>query len=1031
MLKKLIDRPITVTMGLLVIMVLGIVSIRMLPVSLIPDIDIPNITVQVTAPGLSSREIDETVLRPLRQNLVQISYLEEVRSEASDGNGRIRLDFAQGADMDYVFIEVNEKIDRSMGSLRNIDRPKVLKAGASDIPAFYVNLTLKNGETTVREEDTDRELFPVSEEFSELSMFASEVISKRIEQLPQVAMVDISGYVEPELLVIPDEPALRQAGITLQEFESAVKSADIKLGNLSIRDGEYTYSVKFQSVAADKDDIENIRINRNGRIFTIGDLASVIEHPVKRTGLVRSDGKDAISMAVIKQNDAKMADLKDSMESLMEQFTKDYPEIEFTITRDQTELLEYSISNLVQNIIVGIILACIIIFLFMQDFRSPALVAFTIPSALIFSILVFHLAGLTINIISLSGLLLGVGMMVDNTIVLTDNITARWMRGDDLRTAVLKGTSEVTAPMLSSVLTTCAVFIPLIFVSGTAGAMFYDQAMAVTIVLLTAYLVTITVIPVYYWCWYRKLPSFRPSPFLSRFNFDIITHVYEKGLEFFFRHRWFGWSIFGISAAGIAVCMIMMPKSKLPEITYTDTLLKIDWNDNISLEINTARTVSIENAIEESAGTGPEKAGGIRTTSMVGNQQFVLSHTEGTSLSGAVLYIKCPDASSLERMRVKVSELISSEWPEAVFSFEPSGNIFDMVFSDNEAELVARIRPASLPWIDAGRLGNLLDDMDRSVPGIEVPPLPLKKDVLYVADPEMMILYGIGYETLLDALRNSLNENDLFTIIQGNRTLPVVMGVDRRSLDDIVEGTFITTSEGTEMPVSSFMKQTWEEDLKSIVSGIEGNYYPLELSLEDRKPAELMSEIRETIRENGDFEVDFSGSYFSNMKMVREMILVLIISIVLLYLILASQFESLVQPLIVLSEIVIDLFFALAVLWICGVSVNLMSMIGLVVVSGIVINDSILKIDTINKLRKDGMEIREAIMTAGHRRLKAIIMTSLTTILSVCPFLVRGSMGDDLQYPMSLVIVAGMTAGTLISLFFVPILYYEVYRFRK
>ena len=201
---------------------------------------------------------------------------------------------------------------------------------------------------------------------------------------------------------------------------------------------------------------------------------------------------------------------------MMSDFASDYPDISFTLTRDQTQLLEYSINNLVQNIVVGIVLACLVIFLFMRDFRSPALVSLTMPSALIVSMVFFHVLGISNNIVSLSGLLLGVGMMADNTIILVDNITSRWLRGAALRDAVVEGTKEVAGPMLSSVLTTCAVFIPLVFVSGIAGELFFDQAMAVTIVLLTSYVVTLTVIPVYYYCWYRGLPSFRPNPFLER-----------------------------------------------------------------------------------------------------------------------------------------------------------------------------------------------------------------------------------------------------------------------------------------------------------------------------------------------------------------------------------------------------------------------------------------------------------------------------------------------------------------------------------
>ena len=266
-----------------------------------------------------------------------------------------------------------------------------------------------------------------------------------------------------------------------------------------------------------------------------------------------------------------------------------------------------------------------------------------------------------------------------------------------------------------------------------------------------------------------------------------------------------------------------------------------------------------------------------------------------------------------------------------------------------------------------------------------------------------------------------------FTFEVCDRTLPVVMGADVRDLGKVIQETSVRKN-GQEIPLSVLMIQSYESDLKSVISGAEGNYYPVDMELDGRDVRKAMAGVRDIVGDDGRFDAGFSGSWFSNRQMINELLAVLAIALVLLYLILASQFESLIQPLVILSEIVIDIFGALAVLWICGVSINLMSMIGLVVICGIVINDSILKIDTINRLRKSGYMLRHAIMEAGQRRLKAIVMTSLTTILSVCPFLARGSMGDDLQYPMSLVIIAGMVVGTTVSLLFVPMVYYEIYR---
>lgn len=1009
MLKHLIDRPITVTMITLVIVVLGIVSIRLLPVSLIPDVDIPYITVQATSSELSAREMDESVLKPLRQQLIQINGLEDIVSEAKDGSGTIRLTFNHGSDIDYLFIEVNEKIDRSMSGLGDIARPKVLKASATDIPAFFVNIT------------------SAGEDFTRMSRFARDVISKRIEQLPEVAMVDVSGLVSDEILIIPDESKLLQMGMTMPEFEGCVRNSNIRLGSLTIRDGEYRYNVKFDSRASSSEDIANLWLKKDGRLLQIKDIARVIVHPAKRTGLVRSYGEDAVCLAVIKQSEAKMSDLKSAMDRLMDSFAKDYPQLRFEITRDQTRLLEYTINNLLQNIIVALILASVIIFLFMRDFRSPVLVILTMPVALIFSMLCFYAIGLTLNIISLSGLLLGVGMMTDNTVILVDNITGRWQREGNLRSAVLEGTKEVRGAMLSSVLTTCAVFIPLIFLSGIAGAMFYDQAMSVTIVLLTSYIVTILVIPVYYYWWFKGSAGFRPSPLLEKINFDEpIRRWDDRLMEWFIRHRPVAWGLLAVSTVGLVFCFLEMPKSRLPEMTQTDAIMKIDWNEHISVEQNTERVRGLEESI----------AGSVeQMTTLVGSQQFILSHSGDQGISEASVYINCKDSRTLRQVQDGLQGVMGNEYPAAVYSFEASGNIFDMVFARNEAPLTVRLRPLRTREVEVGPLRDVLSDVREALPGVAVADPPVKTDALFVADPELLALYDVGYSELASILRNSLNENRLFNIVQGTSTVPVVTGSNAAGLSEILRGAFIERKDQkgnvSRIPVSDLMRQTFVEDFKTVIAGSEDNYYPLALDVESKDVKPVMAAVDAVVREDGNFDVGYSGSWFSNREMIDEMIIIMLVAIILLYLILASQFESLVQPLIILAEIVVDVFVALLVLWIFGVSVNLMSMIGLIVITGIVINDSILKIDTINQMRKAGESLERAVIDASSLRVKAIIMTSLTTILAVCPFLSRGSMGADLQYPMSLVIIAGMLVGTLVSLFVVPALYYSIYNGRK
>ena len=368
--------------------------------------------------------------------------------------------------------------------------------------------------------------------------------------------------------------------------------------------------------------------------------------------------------------------------------------------------------------------------------------------------------------------------------------------------------------------------------------------------------------------------------------------------------------------------------------------------------------------------------------------------------------------------------------PAARCSFGVSGNVFDMIFAEREAVLTARLRSTTGRSADPEQLQRLLGRIRDALPGQEIPPVAMQEDILYIAQPDRMALYGVTYNDLIAALRNALNENTLFTVTTGDESLPVVIGNDLRSLDDLLGNTFIHTAEA-EIPVGILMRQTMTRDLKHVVAGAEGNYYPLDLAPRAKDVPAVIGAIRGCVAEDEHFEVSFSGSYFSNRGMVGQLAGVLAVALLLLFFILAAQFESLVQPWIILSEIVIDLFGALVVLWAFGQTLNLMSMIGLIVVCGIVINDSILKIDTINTLRREGMGLKHAIMEAGRRRLKAIVMTSLTTILAVAPFLSHGDMGSDLQLPMSLTIISGMIVGTLVSVFFIPLAYYEIYRPRR
>ncbi|MDA3853978.1 MAG: efflux RND transporter permease subunit, partial [Bacteroidales bacterium] len=411
MIKFLINRPIAVSMAFLALVIVGLVSMKIIPISLMPDIDIPQITVKVNCPNASAREVEERYVSRMRRSLQQTGHLDEVSSTASNGKATLILRFKYGTNINYANLEVNEKVDALMSQMpEGFERPKVIKSKASDIPAFYVNVSLKPSAG-------DSE-----ERFLELSDFTESVIKRRIEQLAEVALVDISGLVHPEIYIRLNTAITEQLGISEGEISQVLKANDVSIGNIKVKEGAYEYNLRYSSAIVERTDLENLLISAGDRVFKLKDVAEIGVRNQNTQGQFLQGDNAALTMAVIKKSDVQMDELQTSFNALLTELRKDYKRITIDLTRDQSAMLDVSIRNLRNTLILGGILAFIIVFLFLKDPKAPWLIGLTIPVSIIISILIFFLAGLSINIISLSGLVLGVGMMIDNAIIVIDNI---------------------------------------------------------------------------------------------------------------------------------------------------------------------------------------------------------------------------------------------------------------------------------------------------------------------------------------------------------------------------------------------------------------------------------------------------------------------------------------------------------------------------------------------------------------------------------------------------------------------------------
>ncbi len=1019
MVKFLIQRPIAVLMAFTACFIIGLVTYFSLPVSLLPDIDIPQITIQVTGENASARELENTMVAPVRRQLMQVSGLSELKSETRDGTGIIRLSFEFGTDTDLAFIEVNEKIDAAMNNLpKDAVRPKAIKASATDIPVFYLNMTLKE-DVPYRETN--------EQAFLNLCELAENVVKRRIEQLPQVAMADMTGVPGSMLRIVPDVKKMEGMGMSVEEIENLLANNNVEPGSMLVRDGYYEYNIRIASLLRTPEDVENIYFNHDGRIMQLKDICSVRLVTQNEMGRSLADGKRAVTLAIIKQSEENMDNLKRELKKTTDYFTRIYPDITFSISRNQTELLDYSISNLQQNFTLGFLFIFVVAVFFIGDVRSPLVIGITMIVSVVITFFCFYLCKVSLNIISLSGLILAVGMMIDNAIIVTENVSQYRERGYSLKRAAAAGTTEMITPMLSSSLTTIAVFVPLVFMNGIAGAIFMDEAFSITSGLAVSYFTGIMLLPVLYVLFFRmglRKHNWFTANFKNLLKNEWLTRFYDTGIDWAFSHKRFT-LVFALLSLPLCVLMFWtIDKERMPHIDQNELVMNVEWNENIHVDENNRRV----NSLLRKADTLAQEH-----TAYIGVQDFVLSADHELSTGEAELYFKTPRPEDITPLQQMLEQEVRSNYPEASVTFAPPVTIFEKLFVTGEADVVAQLHVTDKSVTPQTAELRGLEKSIAQATGYTPDGTAFRNQLNLVIDRNKLLVYNVSYDEVVRVLRTAFKDNQVSTLRSYQQYVPIGIAGREMTVNRVLEETLVKTqsqsnsSETAYIPLRELIRIAPDEDLKEITANRNGEYIPVNFYQVNDAPR-LMEQVRGVVDKNENWDVSFSGSYFSNQKMIGELTVILFISILLMYFILCAQFESFLQPLIVLAEIPIDIAFGLVLLWAFGHSLNLMSAIGLIVSCGIVVNDSILKLDGINELRREGMPLLEAIHTAGHRRLRAIIMTTLTTVFAMVPLLFTSDMGSELQRPLSIAMIGTMMVGLVVSLFVIPLIYWFIYR---
>lgn len=1005
----LLRRPISVCMSVFALCVLGVICYNTLPVALLPDIPVPEINIRVDAPGVSGKEIERIAVTPIRRQLLTVDGIETISSNSVDNYGTLNLRFSFDTDIDVALININEKIYKITENFSaGFEMPKVFRSNSTDIPVEYITMSLRS-DIPHRPTDTDA--------FIGMSSLCENVIARRLEQLQGVAMIDIDGLMKKEIQIKPRVMYTSTAGITDNDIVSAVKSHKVLPVSMKIRDGVFEHTLYLENSLSTLEDIAEVKVHKNGRHYRLADICDLSVRPRHENGQVVHMGKRCISMRVIMKHGAKVNDLKKNLTASLENFAGMYPDIEFCESRDQTEMLNYSIRTLKGNFLLSIILMFVVAFLFMGDLTTPIATAICMASSLTIVFIAFFIFGISLNILSLSGLILVVGMMIDNILITSENITRHRQNGESILRSCALGCAEMVAPMLSSTLTTIVVFVPLVFLSDLAGALFFDQALSITIGLIVSYLIAILLLPVLFMLFSREGGLLSRLSHHARFSLRLtewMFRTYDQVMNGMWRFRKF---VLVMTLLALPLCYLgycLLPKSQMPETNRREALIKLTWETGTSLEENSNRTHLLLERFASKAG---------EMSASIGNKSYLIDGKDMQSANQTEIYLKAETPKALAACMGSIISYISENYSGATTDITSADNIFDRLFTSDQAPVIVKVY--SNQWDKTSYLKDIsrIGEAVGQATGLPVPQVPIAREIAVSYNREAMEAFDVSYDAIRRELRSSA-DNTTVTSLSGSEYVPVVLKSEMEDWEKYLSQTTVTARNcKTEVPLSYLIDISYIDGLPEIKSDMKGVMYPLDFYPESNAD-DVVEKLRsEVLVQHPDIRTDVGGAIVDQNSTFMSLFWIFLLAVVMMYFILCVQFESFLQPLIVLAEIPIDVSFALLVLWICGYSFNIMSGIGIIASCGIIVNDSILKLDAINNLVAHGILPRDAVHIAGKQRIRPIVMTSLTTIFAMIPFFFTTDLGSELQQPLALSMISTLSVGTLVSLFVVPLLY--------
>ena len=1031
---------------------LGMISFLRLPIDLLPDVAYPKLVIYTEYTGVGPAEVERFLSEPVEQQVARVPGVQRVESVSREGVSLVTVRFAWGTDMDFAVLNVRERLQTLDNVLpEQAEQPVVLRTDPRSEPVMAVSLA---GQTDLRA----------------LKELAESVFRRRLEQIEGVAQVAVTGGLERQIQVVVDPRRAEAYGVTIAEIASALEAGNYSLPGGTVRRGRFSYHLRTLGEFESVEQIGDVVVSSGGvggagaaggtasgtasgtgsegarSVVTLRDVATIRDAFEDRESIATYNGSEAVGLLLFKESDANTVRVAQEVESVLESLQSEYPDLAVDVAMSQAGFIADAISNVVQALVLGGILAFLVLFLFLRDARYPVAIALAIPISVVGSFALLDLAGVSLNIMSLGGLALGVGMLVDNSIVVLENIFRhRELKAAGLESATLDsaavGAEEVQGAITASTLTTISVFGPIIYVEGVAGELFGALSFAVGFSLLASLLVALTLLPtlaarwdlhpdqqvgavrrvvrsVGRWAGAGLSRAFGPS--LRAFDraFDRFARWYHRVLESALRHRG---RVVAVTAALLLVAVGIgwtLERSVLPDVDQGSLEARVDLPKGTPLQ-ETRRVASRVGQIflEDPAVEA--------VFSQVGQQAAVAGmEDEESGLNTATMDIRLESGGTTAGVLGRVRPALQ-RFPAGAVSVSTGGaTAMGQIMGGSDADIAVRIRG---------------DDMERSVTyarGLEqrladVPSLENVRLGLDLGRPEIQVeidreraaAYGIQPRAIAETVERYMLGAVATEFVEFDRKIPVVVRLpqeDRRSLATLDE----LTVEG--VPLRELVRTREALGPSEIQRLEQSRVVPVYADVASGGLGDAVADVEAAVAAvpvPRGLRLEIGGENEEMRRSFRDLGFAFALALLLVYMILAAQFESFVQPLTILLSVPLALVGAVAALWIAGAGLNTMSLIGVVILIGIVVNDAIVKVDFINQARGRGAGVRQAILEAGDARLRPIVMTTVTTVLGLTPMALGIGRGADLRAPLAVAVIGGLLTATALTLIIVPVAY--------